>query len=126
MEVVVTAVLVTALAERALAGAWFDGSLFAGWRAAGQSMRDDGSWRLTRFVGGAVSCPFCLGYHLTFWLAALWIPLLPAWWLAAPVWLAARYVAWQLTPGEDDVREPEPDPAPDPAAAAEGGVREGL
>lgn len=109
MEVVVTAVLVTALAQRAVSSAWFDGSLFADWRARMQSMRDDGDWRLTRFVGGAASCPFCLSYHLTFWLTGFWVPLLPEWWLAAPVWLASQAVGWHITPEPAEVKIHEPE-----------------
>lgn len=56
-------VLLIALAANAMLTAWFDGSIFAKWRAT-LELRDDKFSEL-------MSCPLCLSYHFAFWLTLL-------------------------------------------------------
>lgn len=95
MDTLLRAVLV-ALAARALLDLWLEGDLFSPWRSNLEEWRT--LWRsgakaprlrLMGFLGKLLTCRFCLGYHVTLWLA-----LLSSWIAAAPqelpfLWLAA-------------------------------------
>lgn len=104
-----------AAAAKAVLDCWFTGSVFADWRARAQDARDGGGWALTRFVGGALSCRFCLSYHVTLLLAILSLAVLPSAWLAPAVWLASQAGAWCLpaaTPEAPDDSTDDGPPAP--------------
>lgn len=90
--------LVNGVAAKAILDAWFLGSVFADWRAQGQELRDNGSWMITRFFGGASSCRFCFSYHTTLVLSILSLPVLPSCWLLPAIWFASQAVAWWLPP----------------------------
>ena len=84
--------LLVGLAAAAVLEAGLLGSLFAGWRARFEYWRDEGNWRVTRFFGELLTCRFCLGYHVTFWLSIMTLPLIPTAWLLPFVWLGGRTV----------------------------------
>jgi len=84
--------LLVGLAAVAVLDAGLLGSLFAGWRARFEYWRDEGNWRATRLLGELLTCRFCLGYHVTFWLSILTLPLVPTAWLFPFVWLGGRTV----------------------------------
>lgn len=108
-------------AAKAALDCWFLGALFADWRARAQDARDNGRWAFTRLLGGALSCRFCLSYHVTFWLAILSLAALPTAWLVPAVWLAGQAVAHRLPAAaapevtdEQPAHEPRPpEPAPE-------------
>ena len=87
------AAALNAAAAKAALDCWFLGSLFADWRARAQDARDNGGRAVVRFAGGALSCRFCLSYHVTFWLAILSLAVLPSAWLMPAVWLASQAAA---------------------------------
>lgn len=80
------------LAAKAALDAWLLGSLFAPARARFEYWRDDGEWAATRLLGELMVCRFCLGYHVTFWLTILTLPIVPTAWLLPLVWLGGRAV----------------------------------
>ncbi len=80
------------LASVAVLDAWHLGSLFAGLRARSEYWRDEGGWAATRLLGELLTCRFCLGYHVSFWLSILTLPLVPTAWLLPFVWLGGRAV----------------------------------
>lgn len=112
--VLLTLPLPIAAAAKAALDCWFLGSLFADWRARAEDLRDNGGWALTRLVGAALSCRFCLSYHVTFWLSILSIAVLPSPWLLPVVWLAAQAGAWGLPAAAPEVQDErsEPDETP--------------
>lgn len=84
-------VVLVAVASKAALDAWFDGSIFDTPRAYAEAWAYSDSTILL-LLGELLTCRFCLGYHVTFWLTLLccftdfnFIPLVP-------VWLAARAV----------------------------------
>lgn len=79
---------ISSLAVRGVADAWFVGTLFVKSRIAVEGARDFGAWSFTRFIGGALSCRFCLSYWLSF-LATVPVAIdgLSWWWW--PVWAFA-------------------------------------
>ena len=90
LEAILTVVIVAAASKAAL-DAWFEGSIFATFRAYAEVWAYSDNKALL-LLGELLTCRFCLGYHVTFWLALLccfnnfnFIPLVP-------VWLAARAV----------------------------------
>lgn len=93
------------VAAKAALDCWFLGSVFADWRARAEDARDNGGWAIARFVGGALSCRFCLSYHVTFWLAILSLAVLPTAWMVPAVWLAAQAVAWCLPAAASEVTD---------------------
>jgi hypothetical protein len=78
--------IVLALAARACLDAWFEGSLFADWRARAEV------W--DNWLGVLLGCRFCLAYHMP-WLvlAAAYVPGL---WLEAPWQLLSRLPLYSL------------------------------
>lgn len=117
-----TAVLYAALvglASVAVLDAWLLGSLFAGQRARCEYWRDEGDWRATRLLGELLTCRFCLGYHVSFWLAILTMPLVPTAWPFPLVWLGGRAIerlAHRVLRGEETEVKDEP-AGPDEQAA---------
>lgn len=98
--------LLVGLAAVAVLDAWLDGSLFADGRARCEFWRDEGERKATRLLGELLTCRFCLGYHVTFWLAILTLPLLPTAWLLPFIWLGGRAVERIVHRLTRDVEEP--------------------
>lgn len=87
----ILAAFIVAVASKAALDAWFEGSIFATFRAHAEAWAYSDN-KLLLLLGELLTCRFCLGYHVTFWLALLccfnnlnFIPLVP-------VWLAARAI----------------------------------
>lgn len=94
VEAIFCAVLV-AIASKAALDAFFEGSLFAMARAYGEAMKYSDR-KIVSIVGELLSCRFCLGYHVTFWLSVLCCISGISWLLLVPVALASRAIEYQL------------------------------
>ena len=87
--------LMVAMASKAALDAFFDGSVFATIRAYWEAMKYSDR-KIVSIVGELLSCRFCLGYHVTFWLSVLCCINGISWLLLVPVALASRAIEYQL------------------------------
>lgn len=94
LDALLASLLVT-LAARAALDAWFEGSIFATARAYAEAWKYSDT-KVTALFGELLSCRFCLGFHVTFWLAVLCCIAGISWLLLVPVALAARALEFQI------------------------------
>lgn len=87
--------LIVALASKGVLDAWFDGTVFSTARAHAEAWRESNS-AYTSLAGELLSCRFCLGYHISFWITVLccFNNLSPI--LLLPVWLAGRAIEHEV------------------------------
>lgn len=87
--------LIIALASKGTLDAWFDGTIFSTARAHAEAWRESNS-AYTSLAGELLSCRFCLGYHVSFWITVLCcfngLSLI----LLLPVWLASRAIEHEV------------------------------
>ena len=89
------AVVVVALASKAALDAWFEGSVFATARAHTEVWKYSDR-KGVALIGDLMTCRFCLGYHVCFWLSFLCCFRNYEFVLLVPTALAARAVEYHI------------------------------
>lgn len=89
------AVVVVALASKAALDAWFEGSVFATARAHTEVWKYSDRKGVS-LIGDLMTCRFCLGYHVCFWLSFLCCFRNYEFVLLVPTALAARAMEYHI------------------------------
>ena len=89
------AVVVVALASKAALDAWFEGTIFATARAHTEVWKYSDRKGIA-LIGDLMTCRFCLGYHVCFWLSFLCCFRNYEFVLLVPTALAARAMEYHI------------------------------